>query len=564
MNDNHQNDSNAGDGAPTSSALSSQADIVRNDLTTAKEEAAAFKPTLQFWVVFLALLLATLLSALDGAIVATALPTISSNLNVGPDFVWVANVYFLTGAVLQPLFGQLSDLWGRRPIFIAILAVFTLGSGLCGGASSGRMLIAARAVQGIGAGGINTMVDLILCDLVPMRERGKYMGILFAVIGLFSAVGPLIGGALAQSGQWRWAFYLNLPIGGVCILITFFFMKVQSRVGGNFTQKLRRVDWAGVTILTISCIAIMYAVTYGGASRPWSDASIATPLAGGLLGLIIFALFEGTPFVSEPVTPYHLFANRTSAIAFAVTFLQSMMGLYMIYVYALYFQAVLGADQTLSGVYLIPTVISFPLFAAIGGVLMTKFGRYKPLHLIGFAFLTLGCGLSSLLGPESSPAEWVFFQLFLGVGAGLTMAVLLPAVQASLKESDTALSTGTWAFIRSLGVIWAVTVPAAVFNNRFGQLLYTIDDPAARAMLDNGNAYAHGTAALVNSFGGTTTEQVRAVYSQSVQRVWQIGVVFSGACFLLALFEKEVSLRRELETDFGLQEEKRSRRRYLE
>lgn len=459
--------------------------------------------------------------------------------------------------MLQPLFGQMSDLWGRRPIFIAILAVFTLGSGLCGSASSGRMLIAARAVQGIGAGGINMMVDLILCDLVPMRERGKYLGILFGVIGLFSAVGPLIGGALAQSGQWRWAFYLNLPIGGVCILITLFFMKVQSRVGGSFAQKLRRVDWAGVIILTISCIAIMYAVTYGGASRPWSDASIATPLAGGLLGLVIFALFEGTPLVSEPVTPYHLFANRTSAIAFAITFLQSMMGLYMIYVYALYFQAVLGANQTLSGVYLIPTAISFPLFAAVGGVLMTKFGRYKPLHLLGFAFLTLGCGLSSLLRPESSPAAWVFFQLFLGVGAGLTMAVLLPAVQAPLQESDTALSTGTWAFIRSLGVIWAVTVPAAVFNNRFGQLLHTIEDPAARAMLGNGNAYAHGTAALVDSFGGATTDQVRAVYSQSVQRVWQVGVVFSGACFLLALLEKEIKLRQDLETDFGLREEKK-------
>ncbi|KAK8091804.1 hypothetical protein PG997_002165 [Apiospora hydei] len=531
MNNNHHKGGSAVADVPTTSS-SSQANIVGSDSATPDEEPPAFKPTLQFWLVFLALLLATLLSALDGAIVATALPTISSDLEVGPDFVWVANVYFLTGAVLQPLFGQLSDLWGRRPIFIAILAVFTFGSGLCGGASSGKMLIAARAVQGVGAGGINMMVDLILCDLVPMRERGKYLGILFGVIGLFSAMGPLIGGALAQSGQWRWAFYLNLPIGGVCILITLFFMKLQSRVGGGFMQKLRRVDWVGVTILTISCIAIMYAYRH--------------TLAGGLLGLIIFALFEGTPFVSEPVTPYHLFANRTSAIAFIVTFLQSMMGLYMIYVYALYFQAVLGANQTLSGVYLIPTVISFPLFSAIGGVLMTKYGRYKPLHLIGFAFLTLGCGLSSLLGSDSNPAEWVFFQLFLGIGAGLTMAVLLPAVQAQLQESDTALSTGTWAFIRSLGVIWAVTIPAAIFNNRFGQLLYTIDDPAARAMLDNGNAYAHGTAALV-----------REVYSRSIQRVWQIGVVFSGVCFLLSLFEKETSLRRELETDFGLQEEKK-------
>lgn len=460
-------------------------------------------------------------------------------------------------AVLQPLFGQLSDLWGRRPIFIAIIAVFTLGSGLCGGANSAEMLIAARAVQGIGAGGINMIMDLIVCDLVPMRERGKYLGILFMIIGIFTAVGPLIGGVLAQSGQWRWVFYLNLPIGGVCIVIAFFFMKMQSRVAGTFSQKIRRIDWGGVTILTLSCIAIMYAVTYGGASRPWSDAGVAAPLVGGLLGLIIFALFEGSPFVSEPVTPYHLFANRTSAIGFVVTFLQSMMSLYVVYVYALYFQAVVGVNQTLSGVYLIPTVVAFPLFTTIGGVLMSKFGRYKPLHLLSFAVLTLGCGLSSLLDARSSPAAWVFYQIFLAFGAGLSMAVLLPAVQAELRESDTALSTGTWAFIRSLGVIWAVTIPAVVFNNRFGQLLHTISNPAARAMLDDGNAYAHGTAALVASFGGETTEQVRAVYSQSIQRVWQIGIIFSGLSFVLALFEKEVSLRQDLKTDFGLQEEKK-------
>ncbi|KAK6822449.1 hypothetical protein PG987_013994 [Apiospora arundinis] len=536
----------------------SQADTVgSNDPPTDEKEAPPFKPTLAFWLVFASLALAALLSALDGAIVATVLPTISSELGVGPDFVWVANVYFLTGAVLQPLFGQLSDLWGRRPIFITIIAVFTLGSGLCGGANSAEMLIAARAVQGIGAGGINMIMDLIVCDLVPMRERGKYLGILFMIIGIFTAVGPLIGGALAQTGQWRWVFYLNLPIGGVCMVIAFFFMKMQRRAGGTFVQKIRRIDWGGVTILTVSCIAIMYAVTYGGASRSWSDASVAVPLVGGLLGLVIFALFEGSPFVAEPVTPYHLFANRTSAIAFVVTFLQSMMSLYVVYVYALYFQAVFGASQTLSGVYLIPTVIAFPLFTSIGGVLMSKFGRYKPLHLISFAVLTLGCGLSSLLDDRSSPAAWVFFQIFLGFGAGLSMAVLLPAVQAELTEADTALSTGTWAFIRSLGVIWAVTIPAVVFNNRFGQLLHTISDPAARAMLDNGNAYAHGTAALVASFGGETTEQVRAVYSQSIQRVWQIGIVFSGFSFVLALFEKEIKLRQDLKTDFGLQDEKK-------
>lgn len=275
----------------------------------------------------------------------------------------------------------MSDLWGRRWVFLSILAVFTLGSGLCGGANSAEMLIAARAVQGVGAGGINMMVDLIVCDLVPMRDRGKFLGILFGIIGLFTAVGPLVGGALAQAGQWRWAFYLNLPIGAVCMIITFFFLNVKSRKDGTFAGKLRRIDWGGITILTLSCIGVMYAVTYGGSLRSWQNPSVLAPLVVGLvLLLVVFVLFEGSPLVSEPVTPYHLFANRTSAAAFAITFLHSIMGLYMIYVYALYFQAVLGAKQTMSGVYLMPTVIGFPVSVMIGGTLTTKFGRYKPIH----------------------------------------------------------------------------------------------------------------------------------------------------------------------------------------
>lgn len=451
----------------------------------------------------------------------------------------------------------MSDLWGRRWVFIAILAIFVLGSGLCGGANSSEMLIAARAVQGIGAGGINMMVDLIVCDLVPMRDRAKFLGILFAIIGIFTAVGPLIGGALAQSGQWRWAFYLNLPIGAICIIVTFLFLHVKSRVDGTFLGKVRRIDWGGVTILTVSCIAVMYAVTYGGSLRSWQDPSVLAPLVVGLVLLfVVFVLYEGSPFVAEPVTPYHLFANRTSAAAFAITFLHSIMGLYSVYVFALYFQAVVGANQTLSGVYLMPTVIGFPVSVLIGGTLTTKFGRYRPIHLIGFAFMTLGCGLSSILGVNSHPALWVFFQLFIAIGNGLPMACILPAVQARLKEADAALSTGTWAFIRSLGVIWGVTIPAAVFNNRFDQLLHTINDEEARRQLSGGQAYAHATAELVNSFGGSVSDQVRDVYAQSIQRVWHIAIVFAGASFLLSLVEREVSLRKELETDFGLEEKK--------
>lgn len=441
-------------------------------------------------------------------------------------------------------------------MFLAILAIFNLGSGLCGGASSANGLIAARAVQGFGAGGINMMVDLIICDLVPVRERSKFLGMIFGCIGIFTAVGPLVGGALAQSGQWRWAFYLNLPIGAACMVVTFLFLKVNHRDHGSFSSKMKRIDWGGVAILSLSCVGVMYAVTYGGASRPWSDPRVWGPLAAGLVLMLVFVAYEGSPLAVEPVTPYHLFGNRTSAAAYAMTFFHSIMCLWVIFVFAVYFQAVLGVSQTISGVYLMPTVIAFPISAAVGGGVMAKIGRYKPIHLASFALMTLGCGLASVLGPSSSPAAWVFFQIFLAVGIGLPMATLLPAVQARLSEADAARSTGTWAFIRSVGVIWAVTIPAAVFNNRFESLLHTIDDEAARSILDGGQAYAHATADFVSAFADVVVRhQVREVYSLSVQRVWHIGIVLSGVSFLLVLLEKEVELRKELNTEFGLQQE---------
>lgn len=418
------------------------------------------------------------------------------------------------------------------------------------------MLIASRAVQGVGAGGINMMVDLVICDLVPMRDRGKFLGIIFGVIGVFTAIGPLIGGALAQHGAWRWAFYINVPIGGVTIIVSFLCLHLGKRDGGSFFRKLATLDWGGLTILTISTVAVMYAVTYGGSLRTWSDPTVLAPLIIGLVLLIIFGLFEGTKLTSNPVTPHRMFANRTSAAAFIITFFHSIMGLWTMYIFSVYFQSVLLVSPTKAGVYLLPTVIGFPLAAAVGGGIVTKTGKYKPIHLGGFALVTVGCGLAATLGPHSNAAAWIFYQLFMAVGLGGCMACLLPAVQAELDESDTALSTGTWAFVRSYGVIWGVTIPAAIFSNRFDELLYMIPDQGARDVLGHGQAYAHATADLVRSFGGETSYHVRGVYSQSVQRVWQISVIFAGLSFLVALLEKQITLRTELKTDFGIESEK--------
>lgn len=400
------------------------------------------------------------------------------------------------------------------------------------------------------------IIDLILCDLLPMRQRAKYMGILFSFVTIFTSAGPLIGGALAQAGAWRWAFYMNVPIGAVVMVAMWLFLKVESGSRGGFRQSIKRIDIWGIGILSISTVATLYALTYGGSLRAWSDSAVVAPLVAGLLLLGFFVLFEGTPFVKEPVTPYRLFGNRTSVAAFYVSFQHSLLCYWITYMYPLYFQAVVGATPTLSGIYFLPFVFSFPVAAAVGGPLVAKYGRYKPVHLIGFSLVTVGYGASAALARDSSPALWVFLQLFVGAGLGMIITCLLPAVQAKLTEADTALSTGTWAFIRSVGTIWGVSIPAAIFNNHVDQLLPTIDDEGARLALSAGKAYSHASDAFIDSFPVEVRAQVLNVYTLSLQRVWLISIAFAGSALLAVFLEREVTLRTKLETQYGLEKEK--------
>lgn len=512
----------------------------------------------RFWLIMAGLIMAALISALDGSVVSTALPSIVHEFSLGPDYVWVIDIYFLTTAAFQPLFGQLSDLWGRRWIFIATVALFVLGSGLIGGATSGEMLIAARGVQGVGAGGINMLVDLIVCDLVPLRDRGTYMGLIFGVAVTASALGPLIAGALTDAGAWRWIFYMNIPLGGVCIAITVAWLRVSHRKEGTFSQRLRRVDWIGTLLIIASTVSVLWALAYGGSTKSWSDGSIVAALVCGLVGLGLFFVWQAAPQCKYPLAPPHLFRHRTSQVAFFLTFTNAIMIFWVVFIYPVYFQAVLSAKPKQSGIWLLPFVLVFPFAAAISGNLMAKFGRYKPLHVVGFALCIIGCGMSSILTDKSHKALWVVFQILLAIGIAVPISCLLPAVQAPLADTDTATSTGTWAFIRSFGSIFGVSIPAAIFNDRFAQLLYTVDDPAARAALSGGKAYEEASASLSSQFTGEVHSQVIHVYNMGLKRVWQIGIVFSAVSLVVALLEKEVPMRKDLNTDFGLEKSKQT------
>ncbi|KAI9751192.1 MAG: hypothetical protein M4579_006171 [Chaenotheca gracillima] len=529
------------------------------DFTATKpdEEKTKSHRGFKFWGIFAALILSALVSALDGSIVSTALPTIVRDLNAGDDYVWVVNVYFLTSAAFQPLFGQLANIWGRRWLMIGSVAVFTLASGICGGASSTPMLIIGRAVQGIGAGGINMLVDIIICDLLPLRERANYVGLLFAVISIGSAIGPFVGGVLAQHSTWRWIFYLNLPLGGLAMGLLFAFLRVSYRKDETTQQKISRIDFIGNGLLIASTTSVLYSLTYGGTRYSWSDARILSSLILGLIGFVIFYLYERKPLFGDPVVPPRLFSNRTSSAAFFISFQNSVLTFWVIYFYPVYFQSVLNSSSTRAGVQLLPLSVVFPLFAALAGGAVTKTGRYKPFHIIGFALLTLGIGCSSLLDADSPMAAWVVLLIVLAASLGLLISTLLPAVQAGLPDSETAASGATWAFVRSLGTIWGVSIPAAIFNNRFDQLSGRITDEASRAVLVGGKAYEYASKDFINSFHDPTRAQVISVYADSLKRVWQIGIVFAGVSFLAVFVEKEIKLRTDLETDYGIEEKKK-------
>lgn len=280
----------------------------------------------------------------------------------------------------------------------------------------------------------------------------------------------------------------------------------------------------------------------------------------GFVGLGLFMLFESIPRLApQPMMPPHILSNRTSATALVLTFIHSIVTMWTLYFLPVYFQGAQLSTPTRAGIQLLPTILILIPFAAAGGGLMTKFGRYRPIHHIGFALMTIGFGLFTLLDQNSSTGIWVGFQILESAGQGLFLPTALPAVLAPLSESDVALATSTWAFLRSFGMTWGSAIPAAIFNNRFDQLAPgRITDQTVLNQVIGGKAYGHATAAFITTLTPRVQQQFISVLVQALRLAWQVAIAFSGLGFLLVIIEKEVPLRKELETEFGIEKKKSS------
>ncbi|KAK2874941.1 hypothetical protein FQN49_001915 [Arthroderma sp. PD_2] len=507
----------------------------------------------RFWLVFVSLCFASFVASLDITAITTALPTITRELNGEENYVWIANSYTLASAVIQPLVGQVSNIVGRRNPMIAVVCLFALGSGLCGGATSTAMMIAGRTVQGLGAGGILLLLDVIVSDLVPLRERAQYVGIALSTCALGTSLGPLIGGVLVEHASWRWVFYINLPFSALALVSLVLCLNVQHQREATWRRALARVDWTGNAIFIAAICAIMYALVIGGTIYPWSSYHVLVPLILGAVGWALFHVFEASPYCLEPTMPPRLFRNRTSMGAYLLAFIGAMLMQWIVYFLAFFFQSVMGQSTTMSGISVIPFTGFLIPSAILGGVIISKTGLYRPLHWAGFAIISICMGIFSTWSVLTSRAEWVTLQCLVGTGNGFLLTSILPSIQGALPESDNATATSAYAFLRSFGFVWGVAIPAVVFNGQVDRFIHKVHDSVLRNKLAHGGAYSLVGTPLLEDLG-PDEGPVRSVYTDSLRTVWQVGMAFGLLGFVLVGVQKHIELRTTLETNFGLQE----------
>ncbi|KAK8064769.1 hypothetical protein PG994_007407 [Apiospora phragmitis] len=484
------------------------------------------KKTWRFWAIIATLSFTSLMSAIKSTIITSALPTITDA------YVWIPNAFLLAQVAVLPLFAQASNVFGRRSLLLGAVLLFTLGSGLCGGASSMRMLVAARALQGLGGGGINLLIETVLTDLVALRERGKYM----AFVGLGATVGAtagsFLGGLITEHSSWRWCFYINVPIGGASFVALFFFLNVKYERSLSVAHRLRRIDFSGNAIFIAAIVSVLIATTWGGTLYSWSTYHVAVPLALGLFGVLLFTAFEWTPrFCPEPSFPRDIVSDRTSASALLLTFIHAVITYFCYYFLPIYFQAVLGKSPMQSG----------------------------PIHLVGFGASIIAFGLFSLLDVDSSVVAWVCYQLLFAIGGGGLAECLLPAVQAPLDEKHVATATETWSFASYFGCIWVVAIPSAIFNNECRRLATTISDPKIASFLTGDRTYQHATGAFLGTIEDPSLRsEVVGVFTGALRTCWLVGIAFAGLGFMITFVEKEMSLREELNNEFGMEDVKKT------
>ncbi|KIP08456.1 hypothetical protein PHLGIDRAFT_34950 [Phlebiopsis gigantea 11061_1 CR5-6] len=515
-----------------------------------------FLPTRQVITVFCGLSIALACAFLDQTIISTALPRIASDFQSGRESSWVATAYLLTSLSFSPLYGRWSDIFGRKILLLTSLIIFLVFSLACALAQSMIQLIIFRALQGVGGGAITTLVIIIMSDIVSLKDRGKYQGITETVIALSQGFGPVIGGLFAEYTTWRWAFWINLPLGGIALVVCFWLLPLKT-VKGGIRQKLMRVDYVGSLIAIVFSILLLLGLTWGGVTHPWTSAAVLVPL---ILSGVMFALFLvwEAKFATLPIMPMRVLKNKTVVGVCICNFLNGGTFFAILYYIPQLLELVKGFTPVKASLLFLPFLSPISIVVFCCGQYCSRTGNYRWLIIFGYGLWTVAQGLQCTIDQHSSTGRIEGYLLLTAFASGFTFQTSLLAVQAAVARQDMAVVTAVTGFIRILGSTIFLAICASLVNNTLHgalkplglttvQVDAIVDDPTVINHLSTLNLDEASRAAVV------------AGYAQGFKRVFYLTVASMGVAFFACLFlvdqhalsrEDDDELKRQAKEEF--------------
>ncbi|KAI8597127.1 major facilitator superfamily domain-containing protein [Dissophora ornata] len=516
-----------------------QEDTIDDDNSASEAETPApmfYKPPpKQFALILVALSLCVFLASLDQIIVSTSIPAIALEYNALSDISWLGTAYLMTSTAFQPLYGKVSDIFGRKSTILFANFMFLLGSAISGWATSMTMLIIGRGVAGVGAGGLMAMVFIILSDMLDMRERGKYIGFVSGIFSFSAVIGPLLGGTFADHLTWRWSFWINLPLGAISILFITINLNLPTPKG-SFRDKVKRIDFYGSILLMTAVILILLPLSWGGSTYAWSSGIIIGMLCAGFAVVGIFILVEWK-LPNEPIVPIHLYKIRNIWSTYGSLFFNGMAFFGLLFYIPIYFQVVKGESATIGGLEIVPFVVGILISSVISGLWAAKRGTFAFFPPLGSFIFIGGCALCILFEQDTKRVVCIFVLLVCGLGMGLTMQASTLAVQSAVKPKHMATVTASVQFMRSLGQVFGVAIVGSVFDNKLQDTLiknFPNDPTILEVVQDYKYIYTYGLQDRIAIFGS---------FVHGLHYAFYCCVAFCCLAFFLSCFVQHKELK---------------------